>query len=195
MYDLGAQDAERDDLNPFYYQHYFYYRKGYDEARRQLRRSPVAGVPVQRSPLLFGLIGVVVLTAAVLWVLFGRTDTNVATPDAAPTAAPTTPTARPTPMPTAVPVILAPEPEAEPVIAVGGRARVANLSGAPLRARDEPGLSTRIVARIPEGSEVDVLDGPVELEGYTWWQISSPDGTGWSAERSPDGVVFLEPVP
>lgn len=195
MYDLGAQDAERDDLNPFYYQHYFYYRKGYDESRRQLRRGPVGGAAVQRSTLLSGLIGVTLLSAAVLWFLFGRVQADVAAPLAAPTSAPTLPTARPTPLPTAVPVVIAPEPAPEPVIAVGGRARVADLSGAPLRAREAPGLDARIVARIPEGSEVDVLAGPVEAEGYTWWQISSPAGMGWSAERSPDGVVFLEPVP
>jgi hypothetical protein len=195
MYDLGAQDAERDDLNPFYYQHYFYYRKGYDEARRQLRRSPVAAAPMQRSPLLFGLIGVALLTAAVLWLLFGRVEADVAAPPADASPPPTTPTARPTPLPTAVPVVIAPEPEAAPAIAVGGRAQVANLSGAPLRAREAPGLSGRIVARFPEGSEVEVIAGPVEAEGYTWWQVTGPAGTGWSAERSPEGVVFLEPLP
>ncbi len=195
MYDLGAQDAERDDLNPFYYQHYFYYRKGYDEARRQLRRSPVAGAPPQRAPLLFGLVGVALLTLGLLWLLFGRAQADVAAPLAEPTVASSSPTARPTPLPTAVPVVVAEAPDAPPVLTIGGRARVANLSGAPLRAREAPGLTTRIVARIPEGSEVELLAGPVEAEGYVWWQIAGAAGTGWSAERSLEGVVFLEPIP
>lgn len=195
MYDLGAQDAERDDLNPFYYQHYYYYRKGYDDTRRQLRRSPIATAPEQRSPLLFWLLGIAGLTLVVLWVLFGRAQADVAALPAEPTVATAVPTARPTVRPTEPPVIAAEEPAAPLALAIGGRARVANLSGAPLRARVAPGLSQPIVARIPEGSEVDVLDGPVEADGYTWWQISGAAGSGWSAERSPEGVVFLEPIP
>ena len=30
MYQRGVADAERGELHPFYYQHYYHYRRGYD---------------------------------------------------------------------------------------------------------------------------------------------------------------------
>jgi hypothetical protein len=52
-----------------------------------------------------------------------------------------------------------------------------------------------IQARIPEGSEVTLLEGPVEADGFRWWRVESPAGSGWSAEGSPEGAVYLEPIP
>ncbi|HMQ34914.1 MAG TPA: SH3 domain-containing protein, partial [Chloroflexaceae bacterium] len=66
---------------------------------------------------------------------------------------------------------------------------------APLRAREAPGLQAPIVARIPEGSEVTLRDGPAEADGYTWWQVEAEGAAGWVAAGSPEGVVFLEVVP
>src|SRR5215218_2253793 len=34
MYRRGIADAEQGEPHPFYYQHYYQYRKGYDRARR-----------------------------------------------------------------------------------------------------------------------------------------------------------------
>jgi hypothetical protein len=194
MYDLGAQDAERDDLNPFYYQHYYYYRKGYDEARRQLRRGPIPGTAPRRIPLIIGVVSGLLVVASVLWLLLGQAQADVATPLADPTAPIQLPTSAPTARPTTVPAIsieATPTPEG---LQIGGQAQVTNLNGAPLRARQAPGLSAAIVARIPEGSTVTLLDGPVEADGYVWWQVTSGNNTGWSAERSPEGVIFLEPL-
>lgn len=190
MYDRGALDAEHDELNLFYYQHYYYYRRGYDDARRQLRRGPGGG---RVLPLL--LIGALafVAVAAGLW-LFGPRGIAGGQPTAQPAVLATrppraTPTRVPTPATTAEPTL-----SPAPALAVGGRARVANLSGSPLRARETPGLS-RVVARIPEGSEVTLREGPVLADGYSWWRVESAEATGWVAERSPEGVVFLEPIP
>jgi hypothetical protein len=69
-----------------------------------------------------------------------------------------------------------------------------NLSGAPLRAREAPGL-TAVVGRIPEGSEVSITEGPVEADGYTWWRVEADGIAGWVAASSPDGVSFLEVIP
>jgi hypothetical protein len=41
---------------------------------------------------------------------------------------------------------------------------------------------------------VRIREGPVEADGYTWWRIEGQSGAGWSAERSKEGVVWLQPV-
>jgi hypothetical protein len=84
-----------------------------------------------------------------------------------------------------------------PTLRVGGRARVVNLGDSTLRARAEPSLATssRIVARFPQDSEVAITEGPVQADGLTWWRIQGQPGEGWSAERSPEGVAFLEALP
>src|SRR5690242_6777605 len=41
MYERGVADAEQGDPHPFYYQHYYHYRRGYDKARRHLRGQRV----------------------------------------------------------------------------------------------------------------------------------------------------------
>lgn len=190
MYERGALDAEQDDLNSFYYQHYYYYRRGYDDARRQQRRGTGDGRP---RALLIALAAVAVTLVAVLLSLggFGGAAPAAAPvePVAAPTQAPATPTRRPTVAPTAMPTATP-----APALVLGGRARVVNLNGSPLRAREAPGL-TAVVERIPEGSEVVLREGPVEADGYSWWRVEAGAVSGWVAGRSPEGTVFLEPVP
>jgi len=187
MYDRGALDAEQDELNSFYYQHYYYYRRGYDDSRRQQR----GGGRRSYSRLLVALALAAVALFGGLW-LFRENGAPQAVPTVAvgPTAAlAVAPTRTPTPTraPTAVPT-------PAQALAIGARARIVNLNGSPLRARETPGLSA-VVGRIPEGSEVTLRDGPAEAEGYRWWRVEAEGVTGWVAEGSPEGVVFLEPVP
>ncbi len=188
MYDRGVRDAVNDELNPFYYQHYYYYRKGYDDTRRQIRRqqrrssAPVAMV-----------IALLVLGAAVALYWWSGRPTAVPAMAPVPTIPPVVPTLVPTSVPTAPP---SPTVEAAPVpsgLAVGARVRVVNLDGALLRARTAPGLDSPVAARIPEGREVTVLEGPIEADGYVWWRVEAAEGVGWVAERSSEGRVFLSP--
>jgi hypothetical protein len=44
--------------------------------------------------------------------------------------------------------------------------------------RDAPGLSSRVVACLPNGSEVDVDSAPVYADGHIWWHLT---GRGWMA--------------
>jgi hypothetical protein len=187
MFERGAQDAEHDELNSFYYQHYYYYRQGYDQARRRVRsggRSPLAG--------LLGLAALLLCLGLGGWWLAGRLSATEPAEVLAPTT-PAPPPAQPTvrPSATAQPTVA---PTAAPTLALGGQALVANLNGAPLRARESPGL-TPVVARIAEGSAVTLREGPVEADGYTWWRVEGASASGWVAERSPEGVAFLEPLP
>ena len=45
-----------------------------------------------------------------------------------------------------------------------------------------------------EGEQVKIQEGPVQADGYTWWRLEGSSGMGWSAERSPEGVVWLQPT-
>jgi hypothetical protein len=189
MFERGAQDAEHDELNSFYYQHYYYYRQGYDQSRRRVRAGG--------RPPLAALLGLAVLLLSLGlgggWWLSGRAGAPAPVETLAPTLPvmppPVQPTARPSA--TALPTVA---PTLAPTLALGGQALVTNLNGSPLRARQGPGL-TPIVARIAEGSAVTLREGPVEADGYTWWRVESASASGWVAERSPEGVVFLEPLP
>jgi hypothetical protein len=51
------------------------------------------------------------------------------------------------------------------------------------------------VVRFPQDTEVTITEGPQQADGLTWWRIKAEAGEGWSAERSAEGLVFLEPLP
>jgi hypothetical protein len=192
MFERGAQDAVHDELNSFYYQHYYFYRQGYDQARRQVRVG-------KRPPLAFLLALAVLMFAVGLggwWLGAGgrAAPAEGSTPQPEVASLPPTTIVLPTARPPAVP-LPRPAPPPPPTLAIEGQAVIINLNGAPLRARQNPGL-TPIVARIAEGTTVTLREGPLEADGYTWWRVEAPSGvTGWVAERSPEGVAFLEPLP
>lgn len=191
MYQRGVADAERGELHPFYYQHYYHYRRGYDRTRRFLRRPAIAREGGWRRMI----VAIVVLFAVgagvfTIWRMRSQpavapaTAETMATEQVVPTVAVRTPIF-PTPTP---------EPTPEPVLAIGGQAMIVNTEGRPLRGRQEPGLQAPVRVSFKEGEQVVIKDGPVEADGYVWWQLEGEGGVGWSAERSVDGVVWLEPI-
>lgn len=192
MFERGVQDAEHDELNSFYYQHYYYYRQGYDQSRRRVRSG---GRPPFAALLGLGALLLILILGLGLggWWLSGRSSALAPVEPLAPTAPAITPSARPTARPSAaaLPTVA---PTLAPALALDGQALVTNLNGSPLRARQSPGL-TPVIARIAEGSTVTLREGPVEADGYTWWRVESASASGWVAERSPEGVAFLEPLP
>ncbi|PDV97831.1 SH3 domain-containing protein [Candidatus Chloroploca asiatica] len=194
MYERGARDAEFDELDLFYYQHYYYYRQGYNQARKQsTTRDTVSPAMVV---VFVVLIALSLVAGGVWWFSERSTGPSQAGVEATLIATATVverPTNRPIPQPTAIPpAALVLEPEL--VLAVGRMARIVNLDGTVLRARASPGL-TEVVARLPDGSEVTLVEGPVEADGYVWWRVEAAAGTGWVAQGSPEGIVFLEPLP
>lgn len=87
----------------------------------------------------------------------------------------------------------APEPTtgspAPIALAVGGTAQVSNTASSPLRVRAEPSREADIIARLPEGTTVTIIGGPMSAEGINWWRVSSASGEGWCA------ADFLAPTP
>jgi hypothetical protein len=54
-------------------------------------------------------------------------------------------------------------------------------AGANLNLRAEPSLTGVVLRMLQAGDIVTILDGPVEADGYTWWQVQTEDGsTGWA---------------
>jgi hypothetical protein len=70
---------------------------------------------------------------------------------------------------------------AAPALTVGATARVVGTDGATLRGRATPSREAIILARFDEGAVVEVIDGPVEAEGLTWWRVRGSAGEGWCA--------------
>lgn len=72
------------------------------------------------------------------------------------------------------------DPEAEVDIAaiqVGGSVR----NDVPLNLRFAPNLTATVVTVLPVGTVSNVVGGPISASGYTWWQLITPVGSGWSA--------------
>jgi hypothetical protein len=194
MYQRGIADAERGELHPFYYQHYYHYRRGYDHARRQLRRPAIHwGGQSRWRRLAFVAAALLLIGVGTFVALGGRSRLGVTavTPSSVPTVQARTAAQQRTPLfPT-----ITPSPSPEPlVLRVGGAAQIVNTGNQPLRGRAEPSLKAPAKVGFREGERVDILEGPVEADGYIWWRIESPSGAGWSAERSKEGVSWIEPA-
>ena len=67
-----------------------------------------------------------------------------------------------------------------PRLAVGGQGLVTLEPS--LNLRTQLSESSTLLALVPAGSVVDVLDGPVCNEGFYWWQVSFDSQVGWAAE-------------
>jgi len=102
---------------------------------------------------------------------------------ASPTATPTimvrptftlVPTATPTPTPTPTP---APVPTE---VAVGGFVRV--VEG--VNFRTEPSTQGQLIRSLADGVVLEVIGGPTDADGLTWWQLKDVDGSlGWAASQ------------
>ncbi|MBP1466366.1 SH3 domain-containing protein [Candidatus Chloroploca sp. M-50] len=68
------------------------------------------------------------------------------------------------------------------VLAVGVTAWVQKAGGKNLRLRDKPGLNSNAFDGLVPGTQMTLLEGPTQLDGYPWWRIRAADGReGWVA--------------
>jgi hypothetical protein len=214
MYKLGVRDAEQDDLNLFYYQHYYYYRQGYDQSRRG--SHGIASSYRAWSKRLFPLVAAFLIVAVIVgggWFVLrmfngdSGTATNGTPPPSMGVGQSETDTSgesEDTTQPPTSPVIqtsaATTDAQNTPAIIpastmrVGGLAQIVNVGDSPLRARSNPGLDHPIETSFSENVQVEILDGPVEADGYIWWQLAGEEGIGWCAESSPDGLTWLQPL-
>lgn len=93
-----------------------------------------------------------------------------------------------TPAPTAT---FTPTPLPGTALSVGQQARVTAPAG--LNFRDVPSTDGQLLGQLGTGQLVNLIDGPVEADGFTWWQMDDRQGNvGWGAEGD-DETVWLSP--
>ena len=147
--------------------------------------------PVTLVTALILLIGLVLGGLAVVFLARSPEPSTIAMPAITMIPAPSL-TPRPvqpsaTPALTATTVFFLPEG----VIGVGAYIQVGGTQGAGLRMRAQPGLDGEVKFTALDSEVFLVIDGPVEEDGYQWWQLEAPyDATrsGWSAGD------FLRPI-
>lgn len=94
------------------------------------------------------------------------------------------PPANPTPEPEpAAPEEAAPaDPNApaEAGLASGSQVKVAGTEGFGVNMREGSGVTFAIVETIADETRLEIIGGPTEADGYTWWQARLEDGReGW----------------
>lgn len=103
-----------------------------------------------------------------------------APPSVVPT--PTPRLATPTTVPTLTPIPTPDVAVAPDEITIGFYAEVANTEGFGVTIRGGPSTNNVAITVAEEGAIVLTLDGPVEGNGYLWWQVRLSDGVeGWAA--------------
>lgn len=114
-----------------------------------------------------------------------------APPTAIPSATPQNAT------PTAIPTLTAsPTPDrlvAPEIITIGFFAQVTNTDGFGVNIRLGPGTSNELLDIAQEGSHGLILSGPVDADGFTWWELELENGqVGWAVQRflSPSAQPF-----
>ena len=193
MYRRGVADAAQGEPHPFYYQHYYQYRKGYDRARRS--RGLAGGYQNlyrQRRVWLLAAAVIVLAGGAIFFSMRWRSQAAIA-----PTPTSALVLAAATRLPTRTPIFPTPTlnpTETPAVLEIGAGAQVVNIEGTVLRGRKQPSLKAGATAAFKAGARVRILEGPIEADGFTWWKIEGESGTGWSAQQSKEGVVWLQPI-
>lgn len=102
-----------------------------------------------------------------------------------------TPTARLLPLQTFTPTpgtITTPTAPARGVevegLTIGGTAKVTGTGPGGLNMRAGAGTGHARVKTLAENAVVEVIGGPKDANGFTWWQIRDEQGTtGWVADR------------
>ena len=102
------------------------------------------------------------------------------------------PTYTPTPIPTRT-IIPVEDPTATPEtgIQLDGFVQISGTEGEGLRLRENPTLGASVAYVGLEGEIFSVIGGPVEGDGYLWWQLEAPlnqTRQGWAVSN------FLKPA-
>ncbi len=62
-----------------------------------------------------------------------------------------------------------------------GAEAVVTGTGECLNVRSGAGLANDPIACVPDGTAVTILGGPTASDGLNWWQVETPQGSGWAA--------------
>lgn len=79
-----------------------------------------------------------------------------------------------------------PIPAAPKQLAAGELVEVFGTEGEGLRIRENPSLAAEVMLLGLESEVFEVVDGPVDADGYIWWRLANPfDPTkqGWAVDQ------------
>lgn len=62
-----------------------------------------------------------------------------------------------------------------------------------LNLRDAPTTNSNIVTLLESGTRGVISGGPVEAEGYIWWEVAMTGRIGWVVEELPDSLALIPP--
>lgn len=153
--------------------------------------------PLLTPKVLAGALGVALFLLALTftWIMWSAP----ASPNAAGMLAVVTsiavPTGTPAPQPSATYDPYAPTPTLTPLpgqIGIGTIVQISGTQGEGLRIRSDPGLNGKQLFMGFDTEAYTVVDGPRELDGYTWYFLSAINDqsrTGWAASN------FLTVIP
>lgn len=149
---------------------------------------------------------VIVIVAALWWAVFSPSEPLRQVPTPTPTSraisGPATPgptlsttLGAPTVTPTVVflPTLAAPTPTAgqpltptvevtpAPTFSIGDKVVVAGTGNAGLNVRAGAGTGHPRIKTLPDGAVLEIIGGPKDADGYTWYQVRDETGTtGWA---------------
>lgn len=97
------------------------------------------------------------------------------------------PTYTPTPIPTRTVIpVESPTSTPESGIQPDGFVQISGTEGEGLRLREDPSLGSQVAYVGLEGEIFSVIGGPVEADGYLWWQLEAPLNAarqGWAVSN------------
>ena len=140
---------------------------------------------ILNPPVFFGGFFLALLLLSGLFLLLGWSRPGPI-PEAPGTAvvniisAPTETKSPATPTP---PVEITPVSSDDGEIIQGSRVEISGTAGAGLRLRFSPGLESTVRLLGAEGEIFQVMDGPQNVDNYTWWYLENPDDRarrGWA---------------
>lgn len=62
-----------------------------------------------------------------------------------------------------------------------------------LNLRDAPTTNSNIVTLLESGTRGVISAGPIEAEGYIWWEVTIAERVGWVVEELPDSLALIPP--
>ena len=98
----------------------------------------------------------------------------------------------PTPQPSIATITPTTIPMPSPLFHVGQTVRVQTIDGEILNLRAAPTRKSDILVYIEDDTQLELLEGPVEAEGFHWWRVHTPDGLeGWVVENDGELQTIL----
>ena len=94
--------------------------------------------------------------------------------------------AEPLQMPDSVKNSLTPFPLPPPMLNVDMDVQIQTFDDDYINLRESPSTSGQVLALLENGVLMTLLDGPIEADGYTWWQVRVGKRVGWLVERIGD---------